>query len=87
MKVGFADTMTGAIPSTVPLGVLIVTFCQPRNDMDSPDLFGFILIQFKWDLGKGIDYYPMSWSLKGLTGLLDCSMKEFKVRLEPRYCK
>jgi hypothetical protein len=31
--------MTGAIPSTVPLGALIVTFCQPLNDMNSPDLF------------------------------------------------
>jgi len=32
MKVGIsallADMMTGAIPSTVPLGVLIVVFCQ-----------------------------------------------------------
>jgi hypothetical protein len=24
-----ADIMTGAIPSTVPLGVFIMTFCQP----------------------------------------------------------
>jgi len=53
MKVGFADTMTGAIPSTVPVGVLIVTFCQPLKDINSPDVFGFILTQFGWDFGEG----------------------------------
>jgi hypothetical protein len=31
-----ADTMTGAIPSTMPLGVLIVTFCQPLKDIEFP---------------------------------------------------
>jgi hypothetical protein len=35
-----ADMMTGAIPSTVPLGVSVVTFCQPLKCMNSPDLFG-----------------------------------------------
>jgi hypothetical protein len=30
-----ADIMTGTIPSTIPLGVLIVVFCQPLNDICS----------------------------------------------------
>jgi hypothetical protein len=38
MKVGIsallADMMTGAIPSTVPLGVFIVVFCQPLKDIE-----------------------------------------------------
>jgi hypothetical protein len=28
-----ADIMTGAIPSTVPLGVFMMTFWQPRKDI------------------------------------------------------
>jgi len=34
-----ADTMTGAIASSVPVGILIFTFCQPRNNTDTPDVF------------------------------------------------
>jgi hypothetical protein len=38
-----ADMMTGAIPSTFPLGVLIVTFCKPRTYLSFGGIYAYPL--------------------------------------------
>jgi hypothetical protein len=78
--------MRGAIPSTVPLGVLIVTFCQPLKDMNSPYVFDLFWHSFKGNCGRG-DRFPLSMSQRATRGFWVAHKREFKVRLEPRYCK
>lgn len=59
--------MKGAIPSTVPVGVLIFAFCQPLKDMDSPDLI--CSVYFDTVLG-GIVNYRFWVAQKGYFDLL-----------------